>query len=139
MLGKVVSLAAVAAGVLAMAVPAGAAPATKTMNAKFAGGGATLTMHPNSVWSRVSVQGLEPGKYIYFVGAYVDSNHDGIPEGGQTVEMCRFTVSKGQTRASVCQHSGPALVKGFTPDLFTAEIDKIIPHSGETVRVANFS
>jgi len=136
---KLVSLAAIAAGVVGMAMPASAAAPAKTMNAKFAGGGATLTMHPSSTWSRVSVQGLELGKYIYFVGAYVDSNHDGIPEGGQTVEMCRFTVSKGQTRASVCQHSGPALVTGFAPDLFTAEIDKIIPHSGETVRLANFS
>jgi hypothetical protein len=142
MIGKLVSFAAVAAGVVGMSVaPASAAPQTTTLNAKFAGGGATLVVHPHSSWTRVNVAGLAPGKYAYRVAMYADYDHDGTGDGGYTATMCTFQVNKGQTRAATCQKSGPSIFDGFggTPDIVQATIDKLTANAGDTVRSADFS
>ena len=138
---KLVCLAAIAAGVVAMAVPAGAAAPAKTLNTTFAGGGATLTLHPNSTWSRVSVAGLEPGDYQYSVGLFADTNHDGTPDGGYTGTICRFHVNNGRTAPASCQKSGPSILRNFsgTPDIIMGFVDKLGNNTGVTVRSGVFS
>ncbi len=144
MFTKFMGGAAVVAGVVAMAMPAGAATTTHTTFGKNAPapGTATLVVRPHGYQSNIQVSGLAPGTYQYRIGVYEDSNHDGVPEGGTNVRVCKFTVRHSGVSEG-CRGHGRSLLKNWgasePPDLFTAELSMVVPHTEVNVESANFS
>ena len=85
MLKKLISGVVMVAGVIAMAMPAHAAPVVR--HADFGSNGSVRIAYVNHRWEgRAKIFGLSNGTYEVFMNSWLDENHDGarrrrIPRG----------------------------------------------------------
>ena len=95
MLKKILSGAAIAASVLAMAMPAGAI--VNERHASFGPNGRASLGFSHGHWiGSAHLKGLAPGHYVVYGYMFEDNNHDGRPDGGATDALCRvvFTAKR---------------------------------------------
>ncbi len=105
MLRKVMGVAAVAAGAVALALPAGATVPGAARTVDFGAKG-SITMHYDAMsadWEgSATFTGLGAGNYVVRVSEFADSNHDGTPEWGGTADLCSFRVKHNQKQPATC-------------------------------------
>ena len=146
MFRKILGGAAVAIAVLAIALPAGAANTKLHASFDNAGpptdGGATLVLRAHSWWAHLTASGLAPGTYSFRIGVFIDTNHDGIPEGGSSAEACFFTVKAGKSKGGCGGRAHSSIAANFdpglTPNLFTADLSRVVPNTEILVESATF-
>jgi hypothetical protein len=139
MLRKMICGAAVMGCVLAMALPADAS-VTK-LHAKWGTDGqAALVIHPREWSTAMTVHGLQPGTYDYSIGVFIGV--DGVPVSGGVRHICKFAVHSAK-ETHTCTAQGQSLSKGWpagqAPNLFTAVLDREVPHSADLVEYGAFS
>jgi len=136
MLRRITVMAAVALGVLTLAIPAGAT--TNVRHASFGSHGSASFGYRHGHWiGNVHVRGLPAGNYQFEVYFFVDENHDGIPDGGVTRDVCNFTITarrhEAHCRGAVTTMLDDVRGPGAWGDINGAEIVRLADHTGIVV------
>jgi hypothetical protein len=127
MFGKLMSGAAVATTVLALAAPAHASGESRARWASFGNAGGVMLMPTDngSFIGEADFAGLKQGEYLVTVSQDLDYNHDGIADSGSTNNLCTLKVRHNQKTEMCRGNAGPLLGTGDWSDINRAELYRI--------------
>ncbi len=135
MLAKLIG-AAIAAGVLALAVPAGAAARERTVS--FGPNGYVKMGHPASEWTgSAHLLGLDPGHYYVFVRQ--DDYVHGHLGGSASNTLCEFDVVKSGDPGDCHGSAGKKLVKSRWTNHTYVTVDRSENGTGVDVLEGRFT
>jgi hypothetical protein len=133
MIRKMLTGAVIGAGVLVMAMPAGAATDTRT--ARFGRSTVTVTLqNDGSFTGSADIKGVsKPGHYIVFVEQFEYNAQHRIVSGA-TATLCEFDIAKHQHEATCSGTLTNNLLGGGWTDKTMAEVDRAVDGTGKPVR-----